>query len=275
MAENQSGGKELAKFAYELGQEGKTIVPVKINQENFGAQLALVPEGQKVVNLLDYLPTRPARKQAGLKFYDAASFVAYVNEQKSDATRIFASIRQEPYEFKAIIDWHERAGGSADWCQHIATLNLALSEQFRTWRSHDGDMMSQTEFAEFIKDNRFDVLEPSGAAVLQLAMELEATAESKCVGKVRTNDGMTVSFSESVNASVGGQKVDIPEKLTLKMPVFEGMDAQEIVCDFKFRPVNGGLLFGFRMLGVDKMLRDAVKAAQLRISTETELPVYV
>jgi|GEM_PF-3355116 len=272
---NESGSRELAQYAYGLGMENKEIKRHEFGRSVNAAQIALIPLGQQAVDLKPFLPDRPERKQVGLKFYDAQSFVAYVNEQKSEFTRIFASIAKPPYMFKAVIDWHEPAGGKADWCEHQVTLELALSEQFRTWKEQDGNFMSQTEFAEFLKDNRFDILEPSGAEVLQLVMDLEATSEARCAGKVRDNDGVNLSFVENVNTSVGGQKVTVPNTLRLKMPFFENLDAVEITADFKFRTIEGKMFFGYRMLGIEKMLRDAVKAAQVRIAQETELPVYV
>ncbi len=275
--ENQSGARELADYAFNLGQVSKEIKVINLSDRNREGLMALVPHGMTLTDLKDFLPELPERKDGTVALYDAGSFCGYVNEHKRPETRIFAQILKVPYLFSAVFNHHvPGADGAAGWGDHKATLELRLSEQFNVWRGIDGKMLGQVGFAEFLKDNRMDIFEPDNASILELVMELEATVDSRCTGKVPTNSGMALGFTENVNTTgAGGKKVDVPDRITLKMPVFEGMDAVEIVVDFKFRVHDGNLAFGIKMIGADRMIREAVKAAQLRIMQETELPVYV
>lgn len=267
--------KEAIEHVYQMGKEERNLKAVPIRSQSEEALAALVPRNLEVVDLSAYVPERPRRKEIERRFYELSSFTGYVNEQKSEYSRIFATLREAPYEFVAILDYHGTAGAPADWCGHRATLELTLSENFENWKKIDGMMMNQALFAEFLKDNRLDISSPDNAEILSLVMDLEAAANSRVVGKQPTNSGMAFSFQEEVSASVGGSRVTIPDQLVLRMPIFDGMGEEEIVCDFKFRIKDGNLMFGIRMIGVDRMIRLAVMAARERIADQVKLPVYL
>lgn len=264
------------KQVFEWGKQSVGITEKQIaNCVNGAGMIGVKPAGLEIVNLKDYLPEYPERKEVKYTFTSVASFCQYVNEQKNEYSRIFAKLRESPYVFDAVIDHHQTAAGHADWCRHHAILELRLSEQFQTWKEIDGKMNPQAAFALYLKDNRYDIVTPDNASVLQLVMELEANADCRCVGKVPTNNGTAFSFREDVATSVNGQKVEVPTELTLSIPVFEGMPDQEIRCDFNFRMKEGYMFFGVKMLGVERMLRNAVMAARAEIEQVVELPVFV
>lgn len=266
---------EALRTVFQWGARSSEIKHELLGRDDRAGQVALVPEGMVLTDLKPYLPQRPEWKIVARKFLDLDSFVAYVNEQKSSFSRIYGKTDKAPYLFKAIIDHCEPAGGKADWEHHTAELALELSDNFKLWSAVNGKLMTQIQFSEFLKDNRLDISSPDNAGILEIVMDLEASADSKCVGKVPTNTGMAFSFREDVNASVNGKKVDIPTSIRLKMPVFLGMGEEEIECEFRFRLANGEMAFGIRMIGVDRMLRLAVMAARERIKERTELPVYI
>ena len=260
----------------QIGRNDREIKPVDLSEIGPGTRFAAcIPDGMHIVELTAPIDTAPRWKRDTRSFIDVESFIQYVNEQKDDFSRIFAQITEPPFRFDAIIDFHETSGGSAGRCQHQAILKMAFSENFKTWQSINGKLMEQSDFAEFLKDNRGDIITPDNASILQIVMELEATSSARCTGRVQTNAGMAFAFSEEIQTSVGGTQITVPEQITLKIPVFEGLAFEEIKCDFKFRTSNGKLAFGIRMIGVERMIRNAVMAARERIHEQCNLPVYL
>lgn len=262
------------KQCYEWGQRSKELVPQELGQNNKNGVVGLIPEGMQLVRLDEYLPDRPRRKQVDMTLKNVKSFVQYVNEQKSEYTRIFGHM-EEPYSFLAVIDYHGVSGAAADWCEHKVTLALSLSEQYRCWKRISGEWFKQEDFVEFLKDNRLDIVYPDNGQILQLCMELDAHKDSRCTGKVQTNAGVAFSFVEDVQTSCRGEKVEVPTSIRLRIPIFEGIPPVDIECDFKFRLTQGIMAFGVRMLGVEKMLRDALDKARQEIEEQTSLPVYL
>ena len=74
--------------------------------------IGVKPAGLEIVNLKDYLPEYPERKEVKYTFTSVASFCQYVNEQKNEYSRIFAKLRESPYVFDAVIDHHQMQTGA-------------------------------------------------------------------------------------------------------------------------------------------------------------------
>ncbi|MFA6102214.1 MAG: DUF2303 family protein [Victivallaceae bacterium] len=276
MNEN-TGVDKLAEFTHKLGVESRELKSVLLGVDNNKLPVAVLPENLKIVALEQYLPQHPARKEVDLMLTDPQSYCGYINEQKKESTRIFATFDTANgiYLFKAVIDYHGVTDKPADWCAHVVSLKLGLSDQFKAWKAINGKMFGQQAFAEFLKDNRLDIITPDNATIVELVEELEATVNQRVNGRTPTNKGMAIGFEQDVQTNRQGKKVDVPEKITIRVPVFLGMDSFEIECDFKFRTESGLLSFGIRMLAVDKLVRDTVLAAAETIRKETELPVYI
>lgn len=270
-----SGNRELAQFAFEKGMKSAGLTPVALNIDSRCAQVAMIPEGMHLEDLKPFLPDTPDMKHEDRKLLSVESFIGYVNEQKRPESRIFATIETAPVTFVCIVDHHgpntDNHRGAAGWGEQVIKLELQAAREFKTWKGVDGKLLSQLEFVEFLKDNRTDIAEPSGADILQLCMALEATSESRCVGKVPTNTGMTFSYDQNTRTNV-----PVPNALKLRIPLFAGMAALDVEAEFRFRvSQGGGLTFGIRMIGAEKLLRNAVDEARKTITAETGLPVYV
>jgi uncharacterized protein YfdQ (DUF2303 family) len=230
-------------------------------------------------NLRAFMPECPSRVVSSRRLLDLASFLAYLAEYKRPESRVFAALEKEPATFTAVIDWHkplalaETAAVQAGWCGHEVTLELRSSIQFQAWKAKDGKMMAQADFAEFLKDNRLDVIQPCNADLLGLVMGLELTAERRCLGKVATNQGQALKFEEDVRAEQGGKPVVLPSEIKLALPLFVGGGLVQLTADFKVRMESGRLSFGYRLLGLDRAVRDAVELMRAEIAKVC--PVYV
>ncbi len=270
---------DLATLAEGIRQQTrseKAMQVITVPRNNSEASLMLVPEGFTLQPLDTFLPTMPARKVEKVSLTSVASFIAYLQEHKTENTRIFAELSKDPYTFRAVIDYHGAAGKAADWCQHLCVLTLAHSDQFNIWRNSSNKFMEQAAFAEFLKDNRMDIAFPDSSSLATLVMRLDVNVERTVRGKVAQNDGVLISFEERVNATDGGGGVvKVPDRLELAVPMFRGGEETKIEADFKLRISDrGAISFGVRLLALDSAVRQAVQSLSGYITTSTGIPVY-
>jgi uncharacterized protein YfdQ (DUF2303 family) len=267
-----SGMMELARYGFTLGKNNAQIQPFELAEDLTKAQIALVPQNLKIEDLREYIPQYPTRKTGKITLTGISSFVSLVNEQKRPNTRIFGKIYNTPATFEAIVDFHEAGSdGKSGWNQFIIELVLKTSKQYQTWNSINGKMLKQEAFCEFLKDNRFDISDPCGSEILLLASKLEAYVDMRYRGKVPDNTGTLLSFEKETRTN----GVTIPDHITLNMPIFEEGANIPVVAEFKFRPDDGTLQFGIRLIGIEKMMRDAVNSLKDQVSNETCIPVFV
>lgn len=272
--------KDALQFAFDLGMKASQQAQVQKFYDDDSTPYAVLPtpDGLKVVNLSKELKLeRPERKRAKLEFYDVQSFIDYVNEHKSAHTRIFVQNQEAPYTYTAVIDYHESgADGKADWRTHEAKLILKTSTEFDIWREKNTKGFGQAEFVDFLKDRRMDIIQPTGAELLEIAMTLEATTGSRVTSKARTNTGIHLEFKEDISAHAGKDgSLNIPESIVLQIPVFQGMQQEHIEADFIFRVNSGTLIIAYRMISIEAMIQAAVKRAQDTIREKTNLPCFI
>lgn len=270
----QSGMREFAEFADARAVGEARVQPVSVKDDLTGGVVALVARGRDLVDLSKFVPAVPKRKTGTLDLVNAESFIELVNEQKTESSRVFGNVDADPATFTCIFDFHGPA--LAGWREFKAVLTLRRSQELKIWMSQNGKMLSQAEFAEFLKDNRGDIVEPAGSAVLELVMALELSIDRRAKGKVQTNDGTQVAFEEDQRASVGGNRVTVPDTLRLAVPFFTGADLTPISADFKVRIGNDGKMqFGFRLLAVERQVREATLQVSAKIREKTGLPVFI
>ena len=265
--------RQLAEFI-----QNETRNPIKIDVPFSGNEnhIMLVPEGSgmKVVDLAEYMPLRPKTITEVRRLTEMKSFVAYVNEHKGPESRIF--FNPNDMVFHAVFDYHLPADAQVDkecragWLKHSAILELRNSPQFNTWNDYANYYHDQAEFAEFLKDNRYDVTAPANAELLDLVMALEATTTAHTAGKVRTNEGIVLQYEESVTTNV-----PVPDAITLSIPLFAHGSIMDIQADLKLRVEGQRIRFAVRLLGVEEKRRAALDDARAHIETQTETPVYV
>ncbi|MFA6568117.1 MAG: DUF2303 family protein [Victivallales bacterium] len=272
--------KDALQLMIEVGRQQSAQAMVQKFYEDSSVPYAIIPgaNGLEIVNLSSILKReRPERKRGRLEFFDVQSFIGYVNEHKSEATRIFVQNQEAPYTYTAIIDYHQPGEkGLPDWQTHTAKLILKTSTEYDTWVEKNTKGFSQAEFVDFLKDRRPDVFKPCGADLLEIAMTLEATSGARVTSKSRTNNGFHIEFKEDVSARAGKDgSLDIPDSMSLCIPVFQGMQKETIEADFVFRINSGNIVFGYRLIGIETLVQNAVKAAQETIHKETKLPCYI
>lgn len=207
------------------------------------------------------------------------SFVGYVNEQKTDATRIFAETDEIGGEFLAIIDYHDTDNDecSPAWCRHRCKYALRHSVEWAAWAYQDGKAMDQDVFALFIEDNLADIRSPDGATMLEIATSLQATKDIEFRSAIRLEDGTRKFMCDEEMAAKAGANgsIEIPDTMKLELPIFRGGGLEHIDAKFRYTLRGGRLLLSFKLVRPDLLVQSAIKVMADEIAKETERPVYM
>jgi uncharacterized protein YfdQ (DUF2303 family) len=239
---------------------------------------AIVPEGSEIASLKDYqypfgLP--PERIIAAPKFQDSASFCSYVNTFKDDRTRVFANAGGNSFE--ACLDYHgvgeER---KPEFVSHKPSFVLTMSEEWKLWIGKNDQLITQADFAEFLEDNRADIVKPDSATLLEIAKELHAHSDVNFASKINTANGAAVlQFEETIKTTVSTGRIEMPETFTIKIPVFFGEAPVEITARLRFRITEGKLKFQYKLYRPAEVKQKAFDVARAEIARATTLEVLL
>lgn len=246
-----------------------------------GIPAVLLPDGFQVKTLEHTLPA-PARKHGTVVLNDSDSFVSVVNDQKTEATRLFSTIN--PPTFTAVFN-HIAAG--TGWGDHIARYNAPLAPEWLAWTGMDGKKLGQVELAQFIESNLVDVVfiaadpatrepgSPDGSTLLEVCRTLEAKKKVDFKSSVRLSDGSTqFTYDEEVQGSARQGLLQVPEQFSLGIPVFENGDKWRVDVRLRYRISDGGQLqLWLELVRPHKVIEQAVKDLREKIAAATELQI--
>ncbi|HRZ62784.1 MAG TPA: DUF2303 family protein [Rubrivivax sp.] len=263
----------VARLAVLAQGEHRTSVP-------HARPFVLVPEGYALEPME---PTLQPRLAAGtVKLRDADSFVRYLKRFCADPwiqPLIYAQI--DPARFVAVLDEHKAMSNpdieGADpaiepgWREWRADFTVPASREWLLWNSANRKLMTQTAFAEFLEDNLPDVAAPSGAELLEMALNFEATKNGAFRSTQRLQDG-SVNFAwVDETAGKDGGIVRMPPLITLRIPVFENEQPSELQARLKYRLADGRLTIWFELVRPHKVLEAAFRGVWKTIEEGTGL----
>lgn len=231
------------------------VEPFEIDPEEL--QGVIVPSGGQLV-IVDHEKAldRPRRKRGTASLDDPASFVAYVNKhgEADRGTSVYASL--DGGSITALLNG---AGEQAGWGDHRAVLQLKPTDDWKAWEDHDGVLMAQHDFAEFVEAHIASIREPSGADMLEIALTFEATMGASFREAVRLQNGQRqLRYEETVDARAGQNgTLEVPEWLNLALEPFEGSGAFEVKARLRYRVSGGTLKIGYTLNRADLVLRAA------------------
>lgn len=212
-----------------------------------GGKAVIVPDGYRVSHM-EPLDKPLSRIKASHDFHDAQSFIAYVKEFNAGAAHIFAE--QDRTQITAVIDYH-KSDRTPAYCGHIAKCVLPHSEQWLAWAGIDGQQVPQAAFAEVIEENALDIYEPDSAAVLEVAKSLSIKSTVEFDSAVNITNGTTqLRWSEKQEGRGRGDgrgDIEVPQKIKLGLPVFQGGDLVEVWAFLRTRINDGKLSFIVKM----------------------------
>ena len=217
---------------------------------------------------------------------DAESFIAVVNDQKGENTRLFSTIN--PPTFTAVFN---HVAETAGWGDHQAKYNAPLSPEWMAWTKVNKTPKNQLEMAMFLESNMVDVAyiakaaasegkpaepgSPDGATLLEICRTLEAKKKVNFKSSVRLSDGSTeFSYDEDVSGTATKGKLAIPDQFSIGVPVFENGEKYRVDVRFRYRIADGGqLAMWLELVREHKVIEDAVKQLRAQIAEKTGVAV--
>lgn len=257
-----------------LVELGRGIGNAKDNPRPDGQPYTVIPVGWE----LKELPTEklPPRAKAAVKLRDTASFVRYVNDHKTTDSRIYAT--STPPRFLAVLDEFPtlqmgvQAVHPPAWREYRAEFTFPLSDEWTVWNRNDKQPKNQTQFAEFIQDNAPDVVDPTSAAMMEMALNFQATEDGSLVSVSRLQNGDTQFAIKSETKLAEGIKM--PEFVKLQIPVFENGDVYPLRARMRYR-AKDKLVFWYELERPHKVLEAAFKDAWKKIGDGTAVPILL
>lgn len=230
----------------------------------------LIPAGSTLHDAEPFMAS-PLRKRGTVVLNDVQSFVAYVNAEKTAATRLYG--QYQPPGFIAVLNDH---GAEPAWKDYRATYACPLSVEWKTWTEKSGRQMNQTEFAAFIENNLPDVAIPPAADMLEISRSLEAKKKVNFASGIRLSNGQNeLTYEEQISGTAAKGKLQVPEEFTIGVPVLEGGIKYAVVARLRYRIADGGSLsMWYELIRPHKILEDAVAAVWAEVQDKTGLQVF-
>ena len=254
----------IFKQAFDAGVASATV------REVDGLKHIIVPEGCNVHQLPD-MRTRPSRKAGVIASRNIKDFVSLVNREKGPSSIILCDFKQG--RLRTIVDFHSASG--PEWCEYMVDLVLNTTPEWQAWSSHFGIQMPQVDFAEFMEERHVDVHRPSGAEVLEIALTLTSKTKVDFTSGVRLANGdVQLDYREESETKAGKSgDLEIPTKIELFLPIYEGFREQFVECLLRYRITNGKLSFLIKPLNCGTVMRKAMDGVVDVLREETGLVV--
>jgi uncharacterized protein YfdQ (DUF2303 family) len=250
-----------------------------VHEDPEGKPYAIVPAGCTVHNLENYYA--PKRIHQCVVLDDSASFCAYVNRFKNSDTQIFADVTPTNTILLAVLDYH--GGGPKFLPAHTAHRVEFVTERTGdsiAWQLADRKHMAQLEFAQWLEEYGYLLIQPKGAELLELVASLHGHSEARFNQTFRLEDGAArLAFDEDVTirgttgTSSKPGELELPGFLTAQFAFFEGDLDHKVAARLKVRLDNRKLALWFETIGWDKLYRTAVADLLAEVAAETELPI--
>lgn len=276
MPNNQS--KERARTeADSILAAGKAMAGLQSIGEG-GIPVAIVPEGYRVEHCEELLP-RPIRKRAKIDFTDAQSFCQYVRQHKTGESAVFVDEDYHLPAIRAMLDMHGRNPDQTSWMEHEVKYVVQPSAEWAAWRANSGKPKRQAEFVEWLEDRYPDIVEPSGADVLELCQHLEGRKNAQWESGVRTQNGAhQIRYSEEVtarsNSTNAKGQIEVPQFLAIQVPVFHRDDTKPIDLRLRYRIKDGQLVLWYDIIRLEQVMDEAINELVEDIDQATGIESY-
>lgn len=203
----------------------------------------------------------PRSKRGTIAVHTPQALVAYANRHlDADVSTLWGDVEQA--KLTVVLNDH----GDGDdlkpgWGDHRAVLALQKSPEWKAWTALAADeFVQQTVLAEFLEENINAIVEPSGAAMLEVAQTFHATVGARFKQSKSLHSGeQQLVYEEDINAKAGASgQAEIPKEFLLALRPFIGTEPVAVQARFRFRLRDGHLYLGVKLLNIEDVLREAV-----------------
>lgn len=253
----------------------RLAMPLHIGPD--GRQFLTLPADFYIHELQDEGRLNPWPRQR-VTVDDRASLSSYAN-RFSDARSVIVA-DYDALTISARLDWHHHNqdgtdGGKPGPDAHSVTLKLRPSEEFTRWNEFvKAKFVDQETFARFLEENSADVQHPEPATLIEISRDFEATVGQTYKTSTRLDNGdRRIVFESDTRAT---NDVVIPQKITLRIPFYNGEQPSDIEAHFRWRGNGGGsVVFALEWHRVEYHRRAHFNAIAFAAAEETGLPVFL
>lgn len=235
--------------------------------------LVSTPSGPETIDLTgDEFKDAPSIKRGSTIVRDAVSFQTYFEKHSDQDSEVYADA--EKLSVTAVLDAH--TADAARWRGHRLTLALRKTEAWDQWKAYDDRLMAQVQFAEFLEDHVAELLEPSGADMLEIAQSIQAATKVEFKSASRLASGeRQLQFVETIQAKAGQRgQLTIPETFTVGLVPFEGSEGYRLTARLRYRiGRDGELSMGYKLDRPADILRTAFQDVVTAIGEQIDQPV--
>lgn len=119
---------------------------------------------------------------------------------------------------------HYTENASLGWGDDKAAYELERTPEWKEWINKSEAVMSQADFCEFVEDNLKDIVQPSGADMLQMVSEFRQRTQVEYGSSYRTSDGQqSLTYQETKTGA--NKEMALPAEMLLHLPVIRGAES--------------------------------------------------
>lgn len=215
---------------------------------------------------------QPSRKRGSVALGNVESFIRYCKDQQFNAA---GYLYADPDSYTITAVFNDQQGDAPGWRDFRAVFKAEPTRELAEWLKHDREPLEQEAFAVFIEDNIADVIEPSGADLLQIALTLQAKVDVNFSSARRLDNGQVqLQYTETIDARAGSGAIEIPREFKLGMRLFRNAEPWKLKARFKYRLSAGKVKFWYELDRVQTILDEAF-ASYVAAVAGTGYPVLI
>jgi uncharacterized protein YfdQ (DUF2303 family) len=212
----------------------------------------------RVVDPEEYKLT-PRRKKGHVVCFDAASFNQIIKDN-GDAGNVAIYFDRNPLKPSVVAVLNGNGVTGPGWGDFLVSIEFRPTPQWVKWSKNDGQLLPQVDFAEFIEENMEDIADPPGAAMLEIASQLQLIRSVNFRSKVTLQSGaFAFTHDQDDKASVGAGSIEVPQTFTLGIAPIFGLASYKVPARFRYRIVEGKLRLGYKLQRIESMMSQIIE----------------
>lgn len=319
MSETLTNPAETMRDAMqELGAHAEIKAPASFKASE--PHLVTLPSNRDVEDLSPYYREaaeylKPLRRQGTAQLEDLQSLIDWTNRFKGETSALFAQPNMEQPSLTSIADYHAQGpkdditptgDATARHCNHRATYNFPLSNEWNDWMKISGELLDKDEMGEFIEAQAKDILDPTPNILSNKEAETSDPWENRLIRTAQQIEGRygqltqllamskqfqvfeTSDIKVSTNRDTGeseiqfldehkgpdGRPLNIPNLIIIAIPVFMGGAPYRMAVRFRYRKMGGVIKFILKIYNPEKVFEAAFNEAIDLAKEKTSLPLF-
>lgn len=228
-------------------------------------QIVWTPKGGvETVNVEGFNP-HPYRKKGTITVFDPESFNRVLADNVG-AGHITIYVNPDANKPAIVAVMNGAGPNGPGWGDFRVSIGFRETPQWAKWKSIDGKLLPQTEFAEFVEDNLADIATPAGADIMEIVTYLQATRTANFRSGVKLSSG-AVQFAneEVIEAQVGAGNIAVPDMFELALSPMFGVQPFKVPARFRFRMQDRKLMLGLKLQRVEDIMSKIIEEMEIDI----------